>query len=129
MSLYDLKSIFPLSWLILTRTPTKEIGYEPGTIRFCSNCRVPFPQRVSSLCPTLRWRSKHSAIFLLGPIPRDGLCSTHLSGEPSRHRSLPGGARQEALPFGVPRTGQTVHPGRRQRKTRLENLCGLCTDT
>ena len=47
-------------------------------------------------------------LLLLGPIPGNGLRSTHLSGKPPGHRSVPTVDERQALPYGIPRKGSTL---------------------
>src|SRR5271165_848012 len=62
-------------------------------------------------------------LFLLGPVPVHGLCPTHLSREPARHRNLPASFGAAPLPCGDSRPGLAQHLGRCQRVARLAHLC------
>ena len=73
------------------------------------------------------WRKLSSPnTALYRSVSYSGLRATDLPGESSGHRSLSRGAIGEAVSHGYSYTSQTLHAGRCQRKTRLENLRRLC---
>src|SRR4030095_1433974 len=112
----------------LSRSISKEKAIEPRTNRICSTHQLLFAQRVQPLCCALPGQQERAFILLLGPITDNGLCPTNPSREPSRHRSLSTGAKQQALPQRPRPSRQSIHVGRCQREPRLENLCRFRTE-
>src|SRR5215475_8499314 len=104
---------------------SKGEAFEPGTNRFCSTHQHPFSQRIQSLRRSLPGQQERAFILLLGSVTDNDLCPTDLSRKPARHRSMPSGARQQALPQRPKWSGQTFYIGRCQRTSGLENLCRL----
>src|SRR5271157_2340224 len=83
-------------------------------------------ERISEVCGPPPWRLELQGIFLLGPVTGDGLCATHLSREPARHRVLPACATKQAVSHGVPRQSLALDFGRRERIPRLAYLRRFC---
>ncbi len=69
-------------------------------------------------------------VLLLGSVPDDGLRSIDLSREPARYRSVSAVRDRQALSSRVSRQGCACYFGRRQRISRLPDLCRLrpCLD-
>ena len=78
---------------------------------------------LSSLCGKVSWQFQGQNILLSRSIPLHGLCTDHIQGKSSRHRSLPSFSEQQALSYGHSRERMSFNPGRCKRKTRLANLC------
>src|SRR5437588_1183880 len=122
MSFYDLKSFPGFSGLGPLRISLEEGCREPRTDRIRSNHAVSFSRRIQPVRSALQWKPIHQALFLLGSVSRDGLCSTDLSRESSRYRSLSGCPTQQALSLRAQRTREAIVACRCERTSRLENL-------
>ena len=66
-----------------------------------------------------------SKVFLSRPIPMHVICSAYLSRKPKRYRSLPSRSKIKTLSHGHSWQYLKEHARRRQRNTRLENICRL----
>ena len=75
-----------------------------------------------SHCGSLWWRPSCSYIALRRAISNNVVCSTYLSGESPRYRSLFVGAGRKTLSHGSAGTCQSFDSGRRQRISRLAHL-------
>ena len=73
----------------------------------------------------LQRRPSGSLSSLCRAVSNNGLCSTYLSGEPPRYRSLFVGAVCKTLSHGPRGPSQSLDPGRCQRISRLAHLRGL----
>src|SRR5688500_10948533 len=93
-----------------------------GQAGFCTVDGTSAADNLSSLRGALRWTSQNQAFHLFGSIPVDGVCTTDLSREPARYRSLSAGAVLQALSLGLSQHGSAQHPGQRQRNSRLADL-------
>jgi len=127
MDFYDLNFVPAFSSLILLRTHCEESPSESRTNHFCPSHGVRLPRRISPLRTEIRWQSQCSKAVVLEPVSGHGLCPTDLSPQPSRHRGLFAGTTFQALSLRLQSSHPTLHPGRRQRAARLENLRRLCS--
>jgi hypothetical protein len=84
-----------------------------GQAGFCTVDGTSAADNLSSLRGALRWTSQNQAFHLFGSIPVDGVCTTDLSREPARYRSLSAGAVLQALSLGLSQHGSAQHPGQR----------------
>src|SRR6266566_246368 len=114
------------SGLMLQHILLMELMHEPGTDRVRPNLAVRVIRRFPYLCPTLRGQQGISTTLLLGTVSGDGLCSVDASRELARHRSEFECASETSLSLRFSFLGQTLEVGRRQRESRLENLCRFC---
>src|ERR1017187_708857 len=103
------------NWLQESVLRRRTMVHEPGPHRLLAIDRLPAGSRVSSLRRALRWRRPLARLLLLGPVSDHGLRSTHLSGEPAGHRSMPPCSGCEVVPHGLPEQGGALYSGRRQR--------------
>jgi len=94
---------------------------------FCAVDGTSAADNLPSLCSALRWTSQNQAFHLFGSIPVDGVCTTDLSREPARYRSLSARAVLQALSLGLSQHRGAQHPGQCQRNTRLADLLRFCT--
>src|SRR5438128_2597307 len=122
MIVRDLKLSSPCSWLMLRRILLTELMHEPGTDSLQPDFAVRVLRRFPYLCPALRRQQGRSTILVLGAVSGNGFCSTDPSRESARYRSVFGRTSERSLPLRFPFSGQTLHSGRRQRESRLENL-------
>ncbi len=83
--------------------------------------------RLSLLCGALSRQLQGQEFFLLGSVSYPGLCTTYLSRESQRHRSVSARSAAEALSHGHSKPRFSQHPGQRQSGARLENLRGFCS--
>src|SRR4030095_928449 len=127
MDFYDLNFVPTFSSPILLRTHFEESWCESRTNHFCPSHGIRLPRRISTLRSEIRRKSQRSKAVVLEPVSGHGLCPTDLSPQPSRHRSLFAGATFQALSLRFQIPHPTLHPGRRQRAARLENLRRLCS--
>ena len=67
--------------------------------------------------------------FLFRSIPLHGICPDNISSESSRHRDLPASNEAKTLPLRNTRKYLTYHCGESKRKSGLENLRRLRTDS
>src|SRR3989338_645239 len=81
---------------------------------------------VSPLRRSLPRPPQGSELFLSRSVSLDGLCSTHISGELARYRSLSSSATNEALSHGNPERRISQRPCLCQRNTGLEDLRRFC---
>src|SRR3989339_225499 len=95
----------------------------------CSSYGFHFLAGFSTLRRTLLWEPQSETVFVLGSISMYGLCPTNISGEPSGHRNLFADDEAKVVSCRSARGDSKKHAGQRQQQTRLENLCGLCSDT
>ena len=105
----------------------KEMAYE---YRENSLCAVDgfYPHvRVPQMCRALPGKLQDQKLFMPGSIPLDGLCSTHIPGEPSGYRGMSQGSATQALPSWDTREGLRKYPGKRQSGSGLAHLCRLRT--
>src|SRR5437773_12459573 len=126
MDFYDLNFVPAFSSPILLRTQFEESQCESRTNHFCPNHGVHLSRRISPVRSEIRRQSKCAPTVVLEPVSGDGLCSTDLSPQPSRHRSLFESTAFQALSLRLQSPHPTLHSGRRQRASRLENLRRLC---
>src|SRR5271157_4480014 len=105
------------------RIRTREPSSSSGRLGYAG---LPKAHRISEVCGPPPWRLELQGIFLLGPVTGDGLCATHLSREPARHRVLPACATKQAVSHGVPRQSLALDFGRRERIPRLAYLRRFC---
>ena len=126
MDCYDLHFVPGFSSPILLRTHFEESPCESRTNHFCPNHGVRLSRRISPLRTEIRWQSKCAATVVLEPVSGHGLRPTDLSPQSSRYRSLFAGATFQALSLRLQSSHPTLHPGRRQRAARLENLRRFC---
>src|SRR5206468_1548905 len=126
MDFYDLNFVPAFSSPILLRTQFEESQCESRTNHFCPNHGVHLSRRISPVRSEIRLQSKCAPTVVLEPVSGDGLCSTDLSPQPSRHRSLFESTAFQALSLRLQSPHPTLHSGRRQRASRLENLRRLC---
>ena len=82
-------------------------------------------EHFSSYRSEIQRRPSGALSSLCRAISNNGFRPTYLSGESPRYRSLLVGSGCKALSHGSSRTGQSIHPGRRQRIPRLAHLCRL----
>src|SRR5262245_63445333 len=94
---------------------------------FCAVDGTSAADKLPSLCSALQWTSQNQAFHLFGSIPVDGVCTTDLSREPARYRSLSARAVLQALSLGLSQHRGAQHPGQCQRNTRLADLLRFCT--
>src|SRR5207247_2587417 len=126
MDFYDLNFVPAFSSPILLRTQFEDSQCEARTNHFCPNHGVHLSRRISPVRSEIRRQSKCAPTVVLEPVSGDGLCSTDLSPQPSRHRSLFESTAFQALSLRLQSPHPTLHSGRRQRASRLENLRRLC---
>src|SRR4030095_14089068 len=126
MDFYDLTFVSAFSRPILLKVPLEEGRGESRTNHFYSNHGVHLSRRVSPLLSQIRRQSQCAPTVVLESVSGHGFCSTDLSPQSSRHRSLFEGATFQALSLRLQSSHPTLHPGRRQRAARLENLRRLC---
>jgi hypothetical protein len=84
--------------------------------------------RISQMRSTLQWPLQSQTLFLLEPISLYGLCSTHLSGKPPRHRGLSPFSSTKTLSYGFSQQRLPQHSGSCQSDQGLANLCRFCPD-
>ena len=72
------------------------------------------------------WRPLREVARLYRAVPGDGLCTTDLSRESARYRSLSVGASGKALSHGLATGDQTIDAGRCQRDAGLAYPCRIC---
>ena len=77
---------------------------------------------------TLRWRLQGSNLFLPRSVLLYGVCTTHLSREPSRYRSLLSSTTLQVISSGDSfKTSISQYPSQCEQHSRLEDLCRLCS--
>lgn len=76
--------------------------------------------RVPQMRSTVQRKLQSQAFHLLGPIPLHGLCSAHLSGEPSRYSDMSSCGSTQALSYGLSRQSLSQYAGQRQSGQRLD---------
>jgi hypothetical protein len=123
--LNDLSSISLFGGLTLSRLSAKEEAIEPRSHCVYATDQVSFSSRIQSLRGALWRQPEGPVILLLGSISHHGFRPTYLSRKLARYRSLSSGPASEALSLGLQWSGQTFHPGRRQRNSRLAYLSRL----
>src|SRR5512139_208865 len=84
--------------------------------------------RISQMCSTIQWPLQSQTLFLLESISLYGLCTTHLSGKPERHRGLSPFSSTKTLSYGFSWQGLPQHSGSCQSDQGLANLCRFCPD-
>src|SRR3989338_9686373 len=125
MVLIDLKSNSRKSGLsVLLRR--KGAAYVFGKNYFVSGHGPSAFLSFSSVRPKISGRSQNTKFFLSRSVFDNGLCPADLSGKPPRHRGLSPCPENETLSHGHSWQHRQKHFGRRQRPSRLENLCRLC---
>ena len=124
MSLIDLKSYRSKShhW--------RKIPLGPNRV-FWKSCLLSSNGVSSSPClspmrKSLQRQLQSQGVYLSGSVLLHGLCTDHVSGEPTRYRSMPSGSAWQALPHGNQRASLLKYPGQRQQSQQLEHLCGPC---
>src|SRR5215510_12888485 len=93
-----------------------------GQAGLCAVDGTSAADNLASLCGALRWTSQDQAFYLFGSIPVDGICTTDLSREPARHRSLSARAVFQAPSLELSQHGGAQHPGQCQRNSQLADL-------
>ena len=98
------------------------------TNSFLTTDRLCSQKTIRQMCSQISRQPSNKNFFLLRPIPVYGVCSDNLSPEPSRHRNL--SSSNAAKTLSLRYTGECFpnHAGEGKRKSRLENLRGLCTN-
>jgi hypothetical protein len=89
--------------------------------------RLPSQKTIRQVCPPIPWQPSNKNFFLLRSIPMYGFCSDNLSSEPTGHRNLSSSDAAKTLSLRHSRKCLPNHVGKGKRKSRLENLCRLCT--
>ena len=74
-------------------------------------------------------RLQSKKIYLSRPVPLYGFRPNYIQRKPPRYRGLLTLAKQKALPHGHPEQSIQVNPCRCQRKSRLENICRVSSNT
>ena len=93
--------------------------------RFLSSDGVPSSPYLSPLPGSLQRQLQSQGIDLSRSVLLHGLCPDHVSGEPTRYRSVPSGTAWQSLPHGNQGTGSPKHPGQRQQGQGFAHLSGL----
>ena len=114
MDFYDLNFVLAFSSPILLRTQFEESQCESRTNHFCPNHGVHLSRRISPVRSEIRRQSKCAPTVVLEPVSGDGLCSTDLSSQSSRYRSLFESATFQALSLRLQSPHPTLHSGRCQ---------------
>jgi len=81
------------------------------------------PAHLSTLCYSLSREQQHQNFHLSRPISLHGLCSTDISGESPRYRSMSSSTTTEAVPHGHSRHSRKVKSCRCKRTERLAHIC------
>jgi len=73
-------------------------------------------------------RSQGQGLYLLGSVPRDGLCSIDISGVAARYRSQSARTGQAPVPHGISMCDAVAqYVGQCERNAALADLCRLCS--
>ena len=95
---------------------------------FCAGGGLGPPRDLPSLRSALsRGRLDHR-LWMPRPVAGDGVCPAHLSREPARSGVVALFALGAALSNGISESRAAQHSCRRQRASRLANLCRLGTE-
>lgn len=81
------------------------------------------PAHLSSLCYPLSREQQRQNFHLSRPISLHGLCSTDISGESPRYRSMSSSTAAETVPHGHSRHSRKVKSCRCKRTERLAHIC------
>jgi len=81
------------------------------------------------MCTTISWELLGTEFLMLEPILLHGFRATHLPGEPRGHRLVSSIDGDEYVSHGITTKHISKYSCRRERKTRLADLCGLYSDT
>jgi len=100
----------------------KEMPLELLQIDLFSTDGLCSPLRVPEMRPALQRSSQGQNLFLLGPVSHDGVCPTHLSGEPARYSSVSTRRGKQAVSLGHPQPGLAQYSGQCQSGSRLAHL-------
>ena len=103
-----------------------EAVHERGSNGFRSTHGVHSDLPVSDLRRPIPGQPLRQSFLLMGSVPLFGVRSAHLPHQSPRHRSLSARPATQALPYGLPRSSFPRHPRRRQRASRLADLCRPC---
>lgn len=80
------------------------------------------PAHISTLCCPLSREQQRQNFHLSRPISLHGLCSTDLSRESPRYRSMSSSTTKETVPHGYSRHSRKVKPCRCKRAERLAHI-------
>jgi hypothetical protein len=89
--------------------------------------RLPSQKTIRQMCPQISRQPSNKNFLLLRSIPLYGFCSDNLSSKPAGYRNMPSGNADETLSLRYSRKRLPNHVGKGKRKSKLENLRGLCT--
>src|SRR3989338_5946069 len=90
---------------------------------------IPPVARIQKMRSAISRRLQGPPIFMHGSILVHGVCPTGIPRKLARYRSLSPISQKPALSHGDPKPGLKEHAGRCQRKSRLENLRRLCSNS
>jgi len=88
--------------------------------------RLHAPAYIPTLCFPLSGEQQCQKFQLPRPISMHGLCSTDISGESPRYRSMSSSTTTETIPYGHSRHRSPIKSCRRQRTERLAHICRPC---
>ena len=126
MTVFDFNSFVDFGQNISMAT-SKGLANVHWTNSFLTTNRLPAKTRIRQMCSTIPRQLQDKNFFLLRSIPLYGFCSDNLSSEPSRHRNLSSGNAAKTLSLRNSRKSFTQHFGKGKRKSRLANICRVCS--
>ena len=117
----DLKNIQPVSHR--SGDIGKEMTYVHWQADIFTGHGLHAPAHLSTLCYPLSREQQRSNFYLSRPISLHGLCSTDISGESPRYRSMSSSTTTETVSHGYSRHSRKVKSCRCKRTKRLAYIC------
>ena len=78
--------------------------------------------RISQMCATLSRKLQNKKFLMFRPVSMYGICSTYLSGKPSRYRSMPSRNTKQTLSYWNQKQSVEEYNSKRKRKTQLAHI-------
>ncbi len=120
----DLKFIQPIRHLF--RDTRKEMTNVLRQTNIFSSHGLHAHAHIPTLCYSLSRKPQCQKLQLPRPLLMYGLCSTNISGKPSRYRSLPSLTAEKVIPHGYSRHHSSIKSCRCQRAAGLAYICRSC---
>ena len=96
---------------------------------FLTTDRLPSQETIRQMRSTLSRQLSGKKFLLFRPISMYGFCSDNISAESSGYRNMSASNETETLSLRHSRQCLSNHSCRSERKSKLENIRGFCTDS